>query len=223
MRYLFLVPICLLLMGIFIYFEHQEKYELAVIFKGLASLTFFTFGILCAIQAIDMKFAQMVKIGLILGVIADVLLDLRFVFKKKGKLLFLAGILVFLAGHIMYLVALIPGYDYLLITIILGIVASAIILKWIFSQIEAEKAFKIFGIFYIGVIVIMNAVAIRNAILLSSKGNIIFLFGALLFLASDIILILNTFGKKSKFSLRIANLSLYYVGQLLIALSLYFR
>ena len=49
-----------------------------------------------------------------------------------------------------------------------------------------------------------------------------FAAGAFLFLVSDIVLILNTFGPKSKFSLRVTNLSLYYVGQLLIALSLLF-
>ena len=43
----------------------------------------------------------------------------------------------------------------------------------------------------------------------------VFFIGALSFLVSDIVLILNTFGKTSKQSLRILNLSLYYLGQLL--------
>ena len=41
-----------------------------------------------------------------------------------------------------------------------------------------------------------------------------------LFLISDIVLILNTFGPETKTSLRITNIVLYYIGQLLIALSL---
>lgn len=220
MKYLFFVPICLVIMGVFIYYEHKEKYVAAVILKGLASLCFVAFGILCSIQALNMEFSKMVKYGLILGLIADVLLNLRFVFKAKGKIVFLVGILVFLAGHVMYLCALVPGYNYALITVGLGVVASILILKWIFSQIEAEKAFKIFGVFYIGVIVVMNAFAIRNFILNSQMSNLIFLFGAISFLFSDIVLILNTFGKESKFSLRVTNLTLYYVGQLLIAYSL---
>ena len=48
----------------------------------------------------------------------------------------------------------------------------------------------------------------------------IFFAGTLLFFVSDVVLILNTFGQESRFSLRVTNLSLYYVGQLLIALSL---
>lgn len=222
MKYLYLAIICLLLMSIFIYVEHQEKYVGAVVLKGLASLCFVVFGVLSSVQTIDMEFAHLVKIGLLLGLIADIMLNLRFVFKKKGKIVFLVGILVFLAGHVLYLCALIPGYDHLALTIGLGAVASCIILIWIFKQIEAEKAFKIFGVFYIGVIVIMNAVALRNYILINSNANLIFLIGAVSFLFSDIVLILNTFGKQTKFSLRITNLSLYYVGQLLIALSLQF-
>ena len=44
--------------------------------------------------------------------------------------------------------------------------------------------------------------------------------GTLLFLVSDVILIINNFGPKASFPLRVSNLMLYYVGQLLIALSL---
>ena len=135
MNYLYLVPICLGIMCLFIYFEHKEKYTLAVILKGLASLFFVLFGILCSVQAIDFNFTKMVKFGLLFGLVADILLNLRFVFKTKGKLVFLVGILIFLLGHIMYLCALIPGYDYALITVLLGIIASALILKWIFSRI----------------------------------------------------------------------------------------
>jgi len=66
----------------------------------------------------------------------------------------------------------------------------------------------------------MNCVAISNLITAPSTFTAIFALGAALFLISDIVLILNTFGPESKFSLRITNLSLYYLGQLLIALSL---
>ena len=50
----------------------------------------------------------------------------------------------------------------------------------------------------------------------------LFAAGSVLFLVSDIVLILNTFGKETRQSLRVTNISLYYLGQLLIALSLLF-
>lgn len=220
MKYLWLCALCLAIMSIFIYYEHKEKFVLAVVLKGLASCCFVLLGILSNIQTLDMEFAKLVKIGLFLGLIADVLLNLRFVFKKNGKIVFLVGILVFLAGHIMYLCALLPKCSNKLLAILIGVVLSAVILIWIFSKIEAQKAFKIFGVFYIGAIVIMNAVAFKVLLENPISGNGIFAIGALSFLISDIVLILNTFGKETKFSLRITNLTFYYIGQLLIALSL---
>ncbi|MDO4940490.1 MAG: lysoplasmalogenase [Erysipelotrichaceae bacterium] len=220
MNYWYLIILCFLLMAIFIYFEKNEKYKLAVLFKGLASLMFVVLGILCGIQNIDMEFSKLVKYGLILGLIADILLNLRFVFKQKGKIVFLVGILVFLAGHILYLCALLPKCRNLLVSIIVAVILTVVILLWIFSKIEAQKAFKIFGVFYIGTIVFMNCVAMSNLISDYSIANLVFVIGAISFLISDIVLILNTFGKETKFSLRVTNLSLYYLGQILIAISL---
>lgn len=215
------VALCLLIMTVFIYFEKKEKYVLAVILKGLASLMFVALGFWCSRVTATTQFGKMVRIGLILGLIADVLLNLRFVFKEKGKLVFLVGILVFLSGHVLYLCALVPTVNNVVLPLVIGVVLTAIIIKWIFTQIEAQKAFKIFGIFYIGAIVIMNCFAVTNLIQdITNTRYIIFVIGAISFLISDIVLILNTFGKTTKFSLRITNLSLYYIGQLLIAISL---
>lgn len=218
-----LIILCLAIMSIFIYFEKKEKFVLAVILKGLASLMFVLLGYWCSKATGNTEFNALVKTGLILGLIADILLNLRFVFKTKGKIVFLVGILVFLSGHILYLCALIPTVNNVLIPLLIGMILTAIIIKWIFTQIEAAKAFKIFGIFYIGAIVIMNCFAFANLIQdPSNMRYIIFTIGAVSFLISDIVLILNTFGKETKFVLRITNLSLYYIGQLLIAFSLLF-
>lgn len=215
------IVLCLLIMTAFIYFEKKEKYVLAVVLKGLASLMFVALGFWCSRATDNTQFAKMVRVGLILGLIADVLLNLRFVFKSKGKIVFLVGILVFLSGHILYLCALIPTVNNIVLPLIIGVVLTAIIIKWIFTQIEAQKAFKIFGIFYIGAIVIMNCFAVANLLMDPTNVRyIIFVIGAISFLISDIVLILNTFGKTTKFILRITNLSLYYVGQILIAISM---
>ena len=52
------------------------------------------------------------------------------------------------------------------------------------------------------------------------EGSAVFAAGAVLFLVSDVVLILNTFGKEFRQSLRNTNIALYYAGQLLIAFSL---
>ena len=69
---------------------------------------------------------------------------------------------------------------------------------------------------------LLNCVAIGNLITAPSVFTGLFAAGAVFFLVSDIVLILNTFGSETRQSLRITNISLYYIGQLLIALSLLF-
>jgi uncharacterized membrane protein YhhN len=164
----------------------------------------------------------LITTGLLLGCIADVLLNLRLVFPKKGQLIFLVGIVVFLSGHILYLIAVLQGAAHWPICVAAGILLTALLMIWIFRQITAKPAFKIFGIVYIGAIVLLNCVAIGNLVTSPSAFTAIFAAGSLLFLLSDIVLILNTFGPETKKSLRFTNIGLYYIGQLLIACSLLF-
>ena len=212
-----LIVLCIVLAGIFLKKESDKEYVPAVILKGLASLCFVMIGVL---NSPGSHTAKLIVIGLVLGCIADVLLNLRMVFSKKGQLIFLVGILVFLAGHIMYLAAVLPMSSNALVCIIIGIILTALLMVWIFRRITAKPAFKIFGIVYIGAIMILNSVAIGNLIAAPSAFTGVFALGAVLFLISDIVLILNTFGKEFRQSLRITNISLYYAGQLLIAMSL---
>ena len=211
--------LCLCLAALFIWTEKKENYMGAVILKGLASLCFVFVGVMAGNGG---QLAKLIVTGLLLGCIADVLLNLRWVFPKKGQLIFLVGILVFLGGHVVYLDAVLPMADNWAVCVVVGAVLTALLMKWIFSKITAKKAFKIFGVFYLGAIMLLNCVAVSNLVTAPSAFTGLFAVGALLFLISDIVLILNTFGPKSKFSLRVTNLSLYYIGQLLIAWSLLF-
>ena len=211
--------LCLCLAALFMWTENKENYMGAVILKGLASLCFVLVGVMAGNGG---QLAKLIVTGLLLGCVADVLLNLRWVFPKKGQLIFLVGILVFLGGHVVYLAAVLPMADNWAVCVVVGVVLTALLMKWIFSKITAKKAFKIFGVFYLGAIMLLNCVAVRNLMTAPSAFTGLFAAGALLFLISDIVLILNTFGQKSKFSLRVTNLSLYYIGQLLIAWSMLF-
>ena len=211
-----------LLQALFIKTEHEEKYLPADILKGCASLMFVLIGY-NACRVTNFAFNRQLLIGLIFGMIGDILLNLRYVFPKQGQKIFLTGILAFLIGHIMYLVALIPQARHVWIwyCILAGAAAAAALLAYIFKTMEVKKAFKIFGIFYLGAVFIMTAIAIGIAIFTPSKRATVYAIGAVLFTASDVVLIFNTFSGVTKFSLRITNLSLYYLGQILIACSMF--
>ena len=212
-----LIILCVALAAVFLRTEAAGQYVKAVVLKGLASLCFVAIGLICNQGG---PVAKMIVLGLIFGMVADVLLNLRMVFEKKGQAIFLVGILVFLTGHIMYLAAVMPLCPYKLACIAIGVVLTALLMVWIFKRVTAKPAFKIFGVVYIGAIMLLNCVAIGNLIASPEAFTGVFAAGAALFLISDIVLILNTFGSEFRQSLRNTNISLYYLGQLLIAFSL---
>jgi len=216
-----IAAIGMVLQGIFIAVEHKEKYVLADILKGLASLMFVTIGFVGYKSATMDSLGKMIAIGLIFGLVGDVLLNLRFVLKENGQKAFLLGILAFLIGHILYLCALLPIAVNTVACVIIGAVLAAALLAYIFKTMEVKIAFKIFGVFYLGAVIIMTVIAIGIAVSTGLTHDIVYAIGAVLFTASDIVLIFNTFSGVTKFSLRITNLSLYYLGQLLIAMSLF--
>lgn len=220
MSYMFLAYIGLLIQLLFIYIEQQKKYVPAVALKGTASLFFVVLGFLGLSIATLPTFAKIVVAGLVFGLLGDVCLNLRFVMEKAGQKVFLAGIAAFLVGHILYLVALIPLAAKVWVWLISGVLVAAALLYWILTSVEAEKAFKAFGVVYIGAVVLMTAVSIGVFVTRHTTGSLLYMVGAVLFTLSDIILIFNTFTKDGKAWMRPANLLLYYLGQLLIALSI---
>ncbi len=212
-----------LLQILFIRAEHEEKYVLADILKGSASFFFVLIGFLAYRSTgnpMDIRFL----FGLIFGLIGDVLLNLRYVFPERGQKIFLIGILAFLIGHVLYLLALLMQAKYVWVyyCIIAGAIMAGGLLTYIFKTMEVKKTFKIFGVFYLGAVFIMTAIAIGIAFFTPSKRATIYAIGAILFTASDVVLIFNTFSGVTKFSLRITNLLLYYIGQILIACSLFY-
>lgn len=222
-----MVPVILLavlgviLQGTFIYIEHQKKYVAADILKGSAAACFVIIGIIGYATKTTDSFGLKLMIGLIFGMVGDILLNLRFVVgEAKGQKVFLLGIVAFLVGHILYLAALIPLSGHVLICFLIGAVLAAALLIYIFKTMNVKLAFKIFGVFYLGAVIIMTVMAIDIALVVKDARSIEYAIGAVLFMVSDIVLIFNTFGGTTKFSMRILNLSLYYIGQLMIAFCL---
>ena len=217
-----LAIIGIILQAVFIYVEHNEKYVLADILKGSAAACFVIIGIVGYATKTTDSFGLKLMIGLIFGMLGDVLLNLRFVVgEDKGQKVFLLGIVAFLIGHILYLAALVPIAAHPGVCFVVGAILAAALLAYIFKTMDIKIAFKIFGVFYLGAVIIMTVMAIDVAIAVQNIRSIEYAIGAVLFMISDIVLIFNTFSGKTKFSMRITNLSLYYIGQLLIAMCLF--
>ena len=103
---------------------------------------------------------------------------------------------------------------------VIAVLLTPPVMVWVFRHITVKTDLKLVGVVYIGTVIFLNCAAISSLIETPYAFTGIFSAGALLFLASDILLVLNTFG--AEYSQRIKNtyIALYYTGQFLIALSL---
>lgn len=214
----------LLVDGIFIRTELAGNMKAATLYKGLASLEFVLLGINCYINK-PSSYGVLILIGLILGLIGDVLLNMRNLYEgAKSNKVFAVGILAFLSGHFLYIAALIACKG--ITAAIAAPVAIAIFLVSVpklMDKIQApSKGLKIFGYVYLAIVIYMFSCA---AVLLFTwqfnARTVLFAIGGLLFMVSDFIMIYYSFGKKLP-KLRVTNLLLYYIGQLMIALTIYF-
>jgi uncharacterized membrane protein YhhN len=147
--------------------------------------------------------------GALLGsACGDVLLDLP----HEG--LFIYGLAAFLVAHLFYIglffrYARRPvGSDR---AVIAGLVLFAGLMVWVFRGIDPE----LFGpvVAYIAVIIAMSI----GALLVPASGRLLF-HGALLFIASDLVLAVNKFLTAVPHG-RVVNISLYFIAQFAIVVA----
>ena len=139
---LVLAALCEIFMGIYVSKEIKRKYLSAVILKGLASLFFVLIGLICSSGG---RTANLIIAGLVLGFIADILLNLKYLLSEKlGDASFVIGAFVFLAGHIAYFAAILPTVSNKILFLILGLVAAALVVTWLFKRVAVEKALLVF-------------------------------------------------------------------------------
>ena len=212
-----LIIMCGAFAAAFLYCGSREKNVSAVVFKGLASACFVAAGLLLS-PGTDT--ARSILAGLITGCMADIVIELKKLCKNKPQVPFLIGCFLFLAGHVMYIAAVFPMSSHKLICIAAAVILAPLLVAWIFRRTTLTLTLKIVGAVYLGIIVLLNCASISNLFEVPSAFTRVFAAGALLFLASDVLLVINTFGDKYSQKIKNIYISLYYAGQILIALSL---
>lgn len=154
-------------------------------------------------------FARICLVGaLICSVCGDILLDLPY------TNLFIFGLVAFLAGHLFYTVLFFryaKRPDRSGKVIIAGLMLFAGVMIWIFRGI----ATALYGpvVLYIVVIITMCI----GALLVPAENRRLFL-GALLFIASDVVLAVNKFIVVIPYG-RVINISLYFIAQFMIIMA----
>ena len=169
--------------------------------------------------------------GILIALVLSWLGDLFLAFSLKGKW-FIFGLGSFLLAHVAYVVAFSLGvlkfmpswYEYIIVAVML---IACFIIK---NKCDIKLGeMKIPVLFYAITISVMLARAINigiTALLYASEYGlttcILMIFGALMFVASDSVLVFIIFKNKSNSKTETANLVTYYLAQFAFAASIFF-
>ena len=195
----------------------------ALILKTLASFAFVSSGVLGLVFSnTDFKLTiGLIIVGLLLGMIGDILLDLKVLY-DNDKFYLNMGMLSFSLGHVSYFSALsIYALDYLdslLLPILVAIGGSVLLTIGITLS---SKVLKLdFGKFYfqaVGYTVILTFMMVYGLMLSILGGSWLVFIGLLVFFLSDVVLSTQYFGGKIASKPLIAiNHLLYYTAQIIL-------
>jgi uncharacterized membrane protein YhhN len=160
-------------------------------------------------------YAQAICLGLLFSLFGDIWLLL------PGKY-FLFGLISFLLAHLCYIFAFLTGasatgFPWTMLPLSL---IGATILTYLWPGLSAGLKGAV--CLYVAVIVVMASLATSRALVLFSTDTSSAAIGALLFMASDSILAIDRFRRPFRLSQAVI-LGSYFIGQLLIALSIGLR
>jgi hypothetical protein len=166
-------------------------------------------------------FFALIMMGLTCGLIGDIVLDLKIMYKESSSLYQHGGMVAFLIGHLFYLAALIIYFGFnwtpLVIAVVLAILitlVSKFILKFNFAEHTVDTYAYTFFLSY------MMTQACYAAITRDFTAcTVLLAAGSILFLLSDLILVMTYYDNKDSRPFIAANHILYYAAQFTIALS----
>lgn len=163
-----------------------------------------------------------ITMGLSLGLIGDILLDLKVIYPQHNKVYLNSGMLAFGLGHICYIIAMImyigPEYDSLAAIGWAGVGGLCLTPLIIFVASKIGLHFENFLYQSIIYTFLLTSVTIFSIILSFTMTSMwILAVGFALFLLSDLILSMQYFGAKQDNKLLIvANHAFYYIAQIMI-------
>lgn len=199
--------------------------------KTIASFMFVLYGLFSLAQISYFKPLAIVFVilGLILGLLGDVLLDLKGTYKEHEAIYLNGGMLCFGLGHVCYLLGAIfvaLNVVNMLWPVVVGIVAACVLtpIIYIISKFLLKLNFGKFlwqTLAYTFMLVFMVGFSIFMAT--QVPQFIIFAGGIVLIFLSDLVLSQNYFayGKQDDKFLITINHAIYYAGQILMATFLY--
>lgn len=212
-----LAAVLVLWMPFYISTEYRWDKKRYFFTKMIASFLFISIAVTAfLVLKKPADYAVWIIAALVLGMIGDLLL----VYVDNSKC-FLLGLVSFLIGQIVYGVTFLRYVGFSWIDPVLYVVLIAAAL-FTYTRVNLELGkMKIPVLAYLLIIMFMFVMAVSSLYKsgFNAATTALISSGAVLFLASDIVLAFVIFHKTPKKPLRAVNLSLYYAAQMLLALT----
>ena len=176
-----------------------------------------------------LEFGTLILAGLILGMLGDIWLDLKWIYLKDKNSYLYAGFISFLLGHLCFITAIFRSAPWNSFSIIMSIVLALVIgLIAILMEKPLKMKygkFKLIVFLYSCTLALTMTASMMTAYITKFKLSawIVMSVGALLFLLSDLVLSGMYFGenKNTKGNI-ILNHTLYYAAQFCMAATILF-
>ena len=200
-----------------------------LLFKSVSSLCYLLTAVFALINHSDAyTYGSLIIMGGALGLVGDILLDLKGIYKRDEKVYLNGGFIFFLVGHIFYTCAVI--YSVKIKWWLVLIAAAASIIIGIVNVALANVVKVHYGAYrkivavYVAFLVMTTLTSIITVVVSGfQKGYLLMAIGSVLFLLSDAVLSNTFFGRgKDKPHHLFINHFLYYAAQYLIAASVMF-
>lgn len=215
--------------GLFILIRVTKGGTWGIVLKTLASFCFVLYGLLSYTQITWFsKGSIFIIVGLLCGLIGDIILDLKYVYRESNDIYLNTGMLAFGVGHIFYFVATVlisESVVKLWLPIVVALSIAAVLTPVIYFVSKRLMGldygrFAWQSMIYCFILTFMSAFTIYLACL--QLEFLILAAGVTMILLSDLVLSTQYFGGKvdDKFC-TIVNHAVYYAGQILIATFLY--
>ena len=212
---------------VFCIFRAKKASNFTLTLKALASL-FFIFSTLVTIIRFGYSdVGVFILIGMICGLIGDVVLDLKVMYPNQSDTYFLIGTGAFAIGHMCYFISallfnMIQTPNTLLLSIVISLVLA--IALTVAIMLASKKMKLNFGNVKIAVVcysVLLSFMLFYSiSIAIFNPMYWIFAVGMLIFLVSDLILSTQYFGGRKEKSLIYLNHIAYYAAQIIFAVFL---
>lgn len=163
------------------------------------------------------RYFTFIFLGLIFSLFGDTFLGID----SNGGIVFYIGVLSFAIGHIMYTIGLCKCTKYKIIDfIIFLLIATPIILLVVLGDFDFQGMILVICMYAIIIsFMVSKAIALSRIYKENKKAVVLTIAGAIMFLISDIILLVLFFYRVKYDILQQLNWIIYYPGQGLLALS----